>query len=230
MGYRPLLCAVALASLMVDAPRARGDDTAGASATSSAATTTVGVRAKPGDATAGGNAAIAAHASPATARAKARATSRLQAVAAKVDQAAAKDASKVASRMAQEFATTSEALTDEKNGLAASWGDLMIAHTFEANVASGESAALLLKMHEGGMSWGAVASGLGLDLRSAVNGANAEASVMTGSAKVDGRAALIRRDVAHPVGTDATAGLGAAASHGPLTVGTGGAATVKIGR
>jgi hypothetical protein len=135
---------------------------------------------------------------------------QLDAVARRVDQTANAAEQKVADRLAKEFGVTAEALAEQQSEVKASWGQLMIAHTIEANSTSGATAEQLLELHAQGMGWGSIAAGLGLTLGEVVSAANAEQRVATGAARADGRVAVVHGEGARAgMGGTVNAGLGA---------------------
>jgi hypothetical protein len=140
--------------------------------------------------------------------ARAKAEQKLDAAAKRVDDVAAKGEAQVANRLAKEFNVTAEAMTQEKAELNTSWGQLMIAHTLDANAKSDATAAQLVELHAQGMGWGPIAAGLGLSLGDAVAAANAEQKVAAGTAQADGKVAVIHGEGAR-AGLGMNAGLGA---------------------
>ena len=139
-----------------------------------------------------------------SAKARARADAKLETTTKEVDAAAAQGESKVAGRLATEFGMTSDALMAEKSSTGASWGGLMIAHTLAANATTSTTVASLLSMHQGGMGWGQIAAGMGLNLGEVISAVKAEGKVAGGEAKADGKVAVI-----HGQGAKAGLGLGA---------------------
>lgn len=138
-----------------------------------------------------------------SAKARARAEAKLEATSKAVDAEANQAESKVADRLATEFGMTSEALMAEKSSTGASWGGLMIAHTLAANSNTSVTAAELTSMQQGGMGWGQIAAGLGLNLGEVVSAVQSEGKVASGTLKADGKVA-----VAHGEGAKAGLGLG----------------------
>lgn len=131
----------------------------------------------------------------------ASAEAMLEANAKRVDATALRGVSRVARRLGREFATPARALNDERSRLRVTWGELVIARTFAANVKSGLSTDQLVALHRNGLGWGLLAAGLGLDLADAVSAVNAEARVATGTLPADGRVATIR-SVGLPAGPE----------------------------
>ena len=164
-------------------------------------------------------------------QAKSKAESRLAAAAKRVDDLAAKQGeATVETRLAAEFGLTGDALASEKQSLAASWGDVMIAHTFSSNVGHGITADQLLSLRGQGMGWGQMAAGLGLDLGSAVSCVNAESRVASGLAGADGKVAMIRGEgLRAGVGADAGLKGGVDAGAAGANVNAGAGLGIKVG-
>lgn len=155
--------------------------------------------------------------------ARAKAESRIEVVATKTNEdAAVHGSSAIATRLAAEFGMTADQLTAEREALGCSWGDLMIAHSLDANTSTDVTAAQLVQLHKEGTGWGQIAAGLGLKLGHVVSAVQAEGRVAAGLAKPDGKVAVIRGD-----GTRASAGAGAAAS--AAVPGASAAAQSKVG-
>ena len=151
---------------------------------------------------------LVTHAAKTSTAARAKAERQLDAAAKHVDDAATKGEALVADRLAKEFGVTAEAMTQEKSDLNTSWGQLTIAHTLDANAKSDATVAQLVELHAQGMGWGPIAAGLGLNLGDAVSAANAEQRVAAGTAKADGKVAVIHGEGAR-AGLGMNAGLGA---------------------
>ena len=167
-----------------------------------------------------------------SAKAKARAEAELNKAANQVEAEAKKAENTVAGRLAAEFDATAESMVEQQSSLDASWGDLMIAHTLKANSKSAVDVSQMIELEKGGLGWGTIAAGLGLDLNSVVTSVKAEQRVAQGLAKADGKVAVIRGEGAR-VGLGANAGVGAAANAGnagTVTTGLGVGAGVKIGK
>jgi len=162
--------------------------------------------------------------------ARAKADAKLAAAAKKTDEEArARGDAKVAARLAAEFDMTAEALMAEKQTLGCSWGELMIAHSLDANTTTEITVAQLFTLREEGTGWGQIAAGLGLKLGDAVSAAQAEARVAAGLAKPDGKVAVIHGEGAR-AGIAANAGANAGVHAGGVRAGaqTGVGAGVKI--
>jgi len=169
---------------------------------------------------------IEAKAEKVSAKARARAEAKLEATAKEVDAEAeaAQGDSKIAGRLATEFGMSTDDLIAEKDATGASWGGLMIAHTLDANTATDVTVADLVAMHEGGMGWGEIAAGLGLNLGEAVSAVQAEGKVASGTLKADGKVA-----VAHGLGAKAGVGLGVKANAASQASGAKVGATAGVG-
>ena len=121
-----------------------------------------------------------------------KASAALDAAAKDVDKAATSDGDpKIAERLAADFGTTPDALLAEKNGLQASWGSLMIAHSITANSAADVPAKQILDLRAGGKSWGEIADDMGFHLGEFVKAAREEAKVAKGLSKPDGKVAVV---------------------------------------
>jgi hypothetical protein len=97
----------------------------------------------------------------------------------------------LAGRLSGEFGPSIEALTAEKIDLKISWGELVIAHTLVGNTKAAVGMVQLAQLHSGGMGWGQIAAGLGLDLHEVVSAVHTESRVATGQSKGDGKVATI---------------------------------------
>jgi hypothetical protein len=126
----------------------------------------------------------------------------------------------VASRLAMEFKSSTQAILQEKSETDASWGDLTIAHTLAINSKSGLTVKQLIELKHDGMGWGTIAAGLGMNLGSAVSSVKAETNVAKGLAKADGH-----------VGTNGQLGVnaGAGLQHGAVGATAAGGLGVKLG-
>lgn len=122
-----------------------------------------------------------------------RAEAKLASTTSKVMNAArrAGDA-KFAERMAAEFGVSPRALLDQKDSLCASWAEITIAYTLDANARCAVTVDELIRLEQQGMGWGQIAAGLGFGLNETVNAARAEKRVAEGKARPDGRIAAIR--------------------------------------
>jgi len=135
--------------------------------------------------------AIEQRAAATSAKAIAKAQEELDVAKHSVEAKAERGENKVASLLATEFRTSTEAMLSEKSELSTSWGDLTIAHTLAANANTGVTVAQLVQLQQSGMGWGQIAAGLGMHLGSAVSSVKAEARVANGLAKADGHVAAI---------------------------------------
>ncbi len=143
------------------------------------------------------------------------------------DQAGSEGDAKVAARLAAEFGMTADQLTAEKNELKASWGELMIAHSLEANTKTDVTTSQLFDLRKEGMGWGQIAAGLGLKLGETVSAVHAETRVATGKAAADGKVAAIHGEGAR-VGVGVGAGVGAGAHGGGVGVAAQSGVGIKI--
>jgi len=161
-------------------------------------------------------------------QARAKAEAKLSAAAKKTnDDARGQGEANVAGRLAAEFGMTSEQLTSEQQTLGCSWGELMIAHSLQANSKTEVTAGQLVELHKEGTGWGQIAAGLGLKLGEAVSAVQAEGRVAAGLAKPDGKVAVIRGDGAH-AGVGAGTHVGAQAAGGQAAAQAGVGVGVKI--
>jgi colicin import membrane protein len=159
-----------------------------------------------------------------SAKSRADAEAKLKAEADKVEgEAQGEGEAKVAARLASEFGMTAQALMDERQQLDASWGNLMIAHTLEANAKTDLTVEQMMALHAEGTGWGQIAAGLGLKLGECVSAVQSEGRVASGRSRADGRVAVIHGEGAR-AGLNAGLGLG----HGRADVGAGAAAGVKV--
>jgi hypothetical protein len=166
-----------------------------------------------------------------SAEARARAEAKLAAAAKRVEDGVARGEAAAESRMAKEFRLTTSTLATEKAELGASWGQLVIAHTLQANATTSLTTEQLLDLHQEGMGWGQIAAGLGLKLGDVVSAVNTESRVAMGDTQADGRVAVIHGAGARAglgLGTQVGAGLDAGHA-GSVGAGAGVGAGVKIG-
>jgi hypothetical protein len=156
-----------------------------------------------------------------SAEARAKAESKLNAVATRTGEEAAQHGSAtVAARLAAEFGMSTDQLMAQHQALGCSWGDLMIAHSLDANTTTEVTAAQLIDLRKEGTGWGQIAAGLGMKLGHVVSAVQAEGRVATGLSKPDGKVAGIRGD-----GVRAGVGAGASAA----TQAGGASATAQTG-
>jgi len=128
----------------------------------------------------------------ASAKARAEVDKQLDEMDKQVDnEAATKGDAEVAGRLAVEFGVTPDALMAEHSQYGRGWGELVIAHTLQANTKNGPTVADLFQMRSQGMGWGAIAAGLGLKLGGVVPAVKSEGRVAMGLEKGDGKAATI---------------------------------------
>jgi hypothetical protein len=166
-----------------------------------------------------------------SADARAKADAKLKAAADKTDaEAKSGGDARVAARLAAEFGTTADALMAERQALGCTWGELMIAHSLDANAKTEITVSQLFELRKEGTGWGQIAAGLGLKLSEAVSAAQAEAKVATGLAKPDGKVAVIHGEGAHAglgANVGANAGLSAGATQSAAQAGVGVGVKIK---
>jgi len=155
--------------------------------------------------------------------ARGKAESKIEAVATKTNEdAAANGSAAIATRLAAEFGMNADQLMVEHQALGCSWGELMIAHSLDANTTTEVTVAQLLELRKEGTGWGQIAAGLGLKLGHVVSAVQAEGRVAAGLAKPDGKVAVIR-------GEGARAGVGAGAAASAAAPAGGASATAQTG-
>jgi hypothetical protein len=173
--------------------------------------------------------AIRARGKSAPAKTRAAVEKKLDQISGEVDESASTKGKEVAAgRVAPEFGMTGEALLAEETQFNTSLGQLVIAHTLLANAKTSITLEQLFSMRHDGMGWGQIAHGLDLRLGDVVSAVRSESNVAEGTAKADGKAAMIHRG-AH---VGARAGTGAAVQAGHAGVGAAGNAGVgvKVGK
>ena len=121
---------------------------------------------------------------------------------------------KLAARLAAEFGTSAEAVLAEKRETGCSWGELMLAHTLDANSEEDVTAAQLIQLHKDGTGWGQICAGLGFKLGEVVTAARAESRVAAGLAQPDGKAAQLTGGARVGIGPAAGATVEGAADVG----------------
>ena len=173
--------------------------------------------------------AVRAHGKSAPAKTRAAVEKKLDQISGEVDaSASAKGKEVAAGRVAPEFGMTGEALLAEETQFNTSLGQLVIAHTLLANAKTSVTLEQLFSMRHDGMGWGQIAHGLDLRLGDVVSAVRSESNVAEGTAKANGKAAMIH-SAAH-VGS--RGGTGAAVHAGHAGVGAAGNAGVgvKVGK
>ena len=172
---------------------------------------------------------IRARGKSAPAKTRAAVEKKLDQISGEVDaNASAKGKEGAAGRIAPEFGMTGEALLAEETQFNTSLGQLVIAHTLLANAKTSVTLEQLFSMRHDGMGWGQIAHGLDLRLGDVVSAVRSESNVAEGTAKADGKAAMIH-SAAH---AGSRGGMGAAAHAGHAGVGAAGHAGVgvKVGK
>ncbi len=150
---------------------------------------------------------------------------KLEATEKSVDAAAAKSGDQVvADRLAKEFGTTAEAMTQEKSQFNVGWGQLVVANTLMANAKTPVTLQQLFDMRNSGMGWGQIAHGMGLKLGDLISASKTEANVATGKSKPSGKVATIHG--ASTRDTDAAEAMSHSHDHGAM----GGSAAKMGGR
>jgi hypothetical protein len=134
--------------------------------------------------------------------------------------AAAQGDQKISARLATEFGMTPDALAAERSRHQVGWGDLVVAHTLQANGGATLTTGDLYAMRSQGLGWGQIAHGLGLELGQVVRAAQAEGRVATGVSKPDGRMVRIEAAGAHSTKSGHAAGSGAGPEHGSMKSGS----------
>jgi hypothetical protein len=142
-------------------------------------------------------------------------------------EATAKGKDVAAGRVASEFGMTGDALVAEADQFGAGLGEVIIAHTLMANSTTSVTMDQLFGLRKDGMGWGQIAQGLNLRLGEVVSAVMSEGNVATGTAKADGKTAMIHSGSSTHAG--AHAGAGTAASVKAGHVGAGAAGNVGVG-
>ena len=124
---------------------------------------------------------------------RASADRNLTAAARDIDRASVGE-TRVAKFLADEFGMSVEEILAEKRVLRTSWGNLAIAHTLAASDKQGMTVAQVLQLHDRGMGWGQIATGLRYNLDDAVRAVQVERYVAMGRARADGRMTQISGD------------------------------------
>lgn len=133
---------------------------------------------------------------------------------------------RIAERLGEDLGMSAEALLAEKAALKTSWGQLMVAHSIEANAASDVTIEQLIQMKSDGMGWGKIAAGLDLDLGSVVSGVKAESQVARGLVRADGKVAAMTGPGAR-LGVGGGIGAGLGKTHTQVNAGAGVGVGVK---
>lgn len=137
--------------------------------------------------------AIRQRGSQAKAKARAEAEAKLNSAARELEQqVAAKGEAAVTARLAGEFGMSEDALLRSKQAFAVSWGEILIAHTLQANAEIQLTVQQMLGLRAEGLGWGQIAAGLGFELSHVVEAVRAETKVALGRSQADGKVAVIR--------------------------------------
>ena len=126
------------------------------------------------------------------AKASAAADAKLNAAARDVEKEVITKEVDVTARLASEFGMTKESLVAEKQTLAISWGEVLIAHTLQANSSTPVTVPQVVALRGEGLGWAQIATGLGFELPQAVAAVQSETKVAVGHTPVDGKVAVIR--------------------------------------
>ncbi len=163
------------------------------------------------------------------AKARAQAEAKLNAAAGDVEKAVttAKGEADVTARLASEFGLTAAALVAEKQALAVSWGEILIAHTLQANSETSVTVQQVVGLHGEGLGWGQIAAGLGFDLNHVVGAVQSETKVALGRAEPDGKVAVIRGSKLD-VGANAKVGANAGTTNARVGASVGGSVTPAL--
>jgi hypothetical protein len=166
-------------------------------------------------------------AGPAGAQVSAEATkkvdAKLAAAANQVDlQSEQKGEAAVVARLAKEFHVSAATLADESARFDAGWGELMIAHTLDANAKTDLTMDQIFALRQEGMGWGQIAADLGLSPGGTVSAVQAETRVAMGLDRPNGRVAPISAGVTASSSTQATVGSTGAGITSGLGIGLGG--------
>jgi hypothetical protein len=146
---------------------------------------------------------------------KARATTdkKLTKISGEIDtEANAKGKATAAGRVAPEFGMTGDALVAEADQFGAGLGEIIIAHTLLANSKTTVTMDQLFALRKDGMGWGQIAQGMDLRLGEVVSAVMSEGKVAQGTAKADGKTAMIHSASTH-ANTHAGLGAGMKAGH-----------------
>ena len=169
--------------------------------------------------------AVRARGKSAPAKTRAAVEKKLDQISGEVNaSASAKGKEVAAGRVAPEFGMTGEALLAEETQFNTSLGQLVIAHTLLANAKTSVTLEQLFSMRHDGMGWGQIAHGLDLRLGDVVSAVRSESNVAEGTARADGKAAMIH-SAAH---AGSRGGMGAAVHAGHAGVGAAGHAGMGV--
>ena len=168
--------------------------------------------------------AIRDRAKSASPKARATVDKRLAKISGDIDaKANAKGKTTAAGRIAAEFGMTGDALVAEADKFGAGLGEVIIAHTLLANSKTPVTMDQLFALRKDGMGWGQIAQGMDLRLGDVVSAVMSEGKVAQGTAKADGKVAVIHSGEAAHAGTHAGMGAGVHAGR------TGAGATGSVG-
>lgn len=100
-------------------------------------------------------------------------------------QAEGKGQSAMAARLAHELGMSTETLLDEKGRNGFSWGEMVIAETMLSNSTEGVKLSDLATLRNDGLSWAAIAFGLGFHLEDFEDQVKSQGKIATGLSKTD---------------------------------------------
>ena len=134
-----------------------------------------------------------------------------------------------AGRVASEFGMTGDALVAETDQFSAGLGEVIIAHTLTANSKTPITMSQIFTLRSEGMGWGQIAQGMNLRMGEVTAAVRSEGNVAQGTAKADGKIAMIHSGGAAGAKTGANAGVNAGAHAGHGSVGAAGSVGVGVG-
>ncbi len=111
----------------------------------------------------------------------------------RIEEVALRDEPIFSARLANEFGISNSRLMAQRRELAASWGDLLIAHTLAANARGRTNLTRLFELRREGQDWPTIATGLGFNLSQFMSAIRQQTLVATGMVRADGRAQTIAR-------------------------------------
>jgi len=174
--------------------------------------------------------AIRDRANKAPAKGRALVDKKLAKISTDVDaEATAKGKAVAAGRVAPEFGMTGDALAAETDQFKSGLGEVIIAHTLMANSTSAVTMDQLFALRTDGMGWGQIAQGLNLKLGEVVSAVMSEGAVAQGTAKADGKTAMIHSGASTHAGAHAGTSTAAGAHVGHTGAAVSGSVGVGAG-
>lgn len=174
--------------------------------------------------------AIRERAKNASTKGRALVDKKLTKISSDVDAEATANGKEVAAgRVASEFGMTGEALVAETDQFQSGLGEVIIGHTLMANSTTAVTMDQMFSMRKDGMGWGQIAQGLNLRLGEVVSAVMSEGAVAQGTAKADGKTAMIHSAAATHAGAHAGTSTSAATHVGHTTAGVSGSVGVGAG-